>query len=71
MIVLASFLCFVVVDGTIFSMGRFLDELEKHFNASKSSTAWVASIMSGWYLLVGETDVQLFALYYLYILKYN
>ncbi|XP_022648692.1 monocarboxylate transporter 12-like isoform X3 [Varroa jacobsoni] len=52
-IVCTSFLCFVVVDGTIFSMGRFLEEFEKHFNSSKSKTAWVASIMSGWYLLVG------------------
>lgn len=51
-----SFLCFVVVDGTIFSMGRFLEEFEKHFNSSKSKTAWVASIMSGWYLLVGKRN---------------
>ncbi|OQR76775.1 hypothetical protein BIW11_00540 [Tropilaelaps mercedesae] len=58
-IVFASFLCFVVVDGTIFSMGRFLDEFERHFNASKSTTAWVASIMSGWYLLVGPVAAGL------------
>ncbi|KAH7952239.1 hypothetical protein HPB52_020344 [Rhipicephalus sanguineus] len=52
-IVFASFICFVIVDGIIFSFGIFLREFASTFNESKGSTAWVASIQTGCYLLAG------------------
>ncbi|CAN7982454.1 unnamed protein product [Ixodes hexagonus] len=58
-IVFASFICFVIVDGIIFSFGIFLREFAATFNESKSSTAWVASIQTGCYLLAGPAAAGL------------
>ncbi|XP_022251797.1 monocarboxylate transporter 12-like isoform X2 [Limulus polyphemus] len=52
-IVFASFMCNVVVDGIIFSFGVFLTELTTTFNESKSKVAWIGSINAGTYLIVG------------------
>ncbi|XP_064470615.1 monocarboxylate transporter 12-like [Ornithodoros turicata] len=58
-VVFASFICFVIVDGIIFSFGIFLREFAHTFNESKSSTAWVASIQTGCYLLAGPVAAGL------------
>lgn len=58
-IVFASFICFVIVDGIIFSFGIFLREFAATFDESKSSTAWVASIQTGCYLLAGPAAAGL------------
>lgn len=52
-IVFASFMCNVIVDGIIFSFGVFLNELATVFSETKSKTAWIGSINAGTYLIVG------------------
>lgn len=58
-VVFASFICFVIVDGIIFSFGIFLREFAHTFNEPKSATAWVASIQTGCYLLAGPAAAGL------------
>lgn len=58
-IVFASFICFVIVDGIIFSFGIFLREFAATFHESKGATAWVASIQTGCYLLAGPAAAGL------------
>lgn len=58
-IVFASFICFVIVDGIIFSFGIFLREFATTFDESKGATAWVASIQTGCYLLAGPVAAGL------------
>lgn len=58
-IVFASFICFVIVDGIIFSFGIFLREFATTFGESKGATAWVASIQTGCYLLAGPVAAGL------------
>lgn len=52
-IVFASFMTNVIVDGIIFSFGIFLMELATAFNETKAKTAWVGSLLAGCYLLIG------------------
>lgn len=52
-VVFASFLCNIIVDGTIFSFGIFLQEIANELQVSKSATAWVGSLQTGFYLIVG------------------
>ncbi|XP_052740869.1 monocarboxylate transporter 9 isoform X2 [Bicyclus anynana] len=52
-VVAASFMCNFVVDGIIFSGGCLLEPIEKSFGANKSQVAWVNSLLSGFYLLMG------------------
>ncbi|KAK7074273.1 hypothetical protein SK128_018151, partial [Halocaridina rubra] len=52
-VVAASFMCNVVVDGIIFSCGMLLPELKKAFNASMTEVSWVNSLLGGFYLIVG------------------
>ena len=56
-IVGASFMCNAIVDGFIFSFGIMLLPLVDEFGESKSKTAWIGSILSGFYLIAGETDL--------------
>ena len=53
-IVGASFMCNAIVDGFIFSFGILLLPLIDEFGESKSKTAWIGSILSGFYLIAGE-----------------
>lgn len=52
-VVFASFMCNVVVDGIIFSYCMFLSEIADEFGVTKSQAALVGSMMSGFYLFVG------------------
>lgn len=53
MVVFASFMCNMVVDGIIFSFGMFIGEISKSFQVSKAEVTLVGSLMSGFYLIVG------------------
>ncbi|KAK0075963.1 hypothetical protein PV325_006134, partial [Microctonus aethiopoides] len=50
-IVAASFMCNLVVDGIIFSFGVMLNHIVDAFNVTKSSVALVGSLQSGFYLM--------------------
>lgn len=52
-IVFASFMCNLIVDGIIFSFGTFLPNIAGDFNVSKASVTLVGSLMSGFYLIAG------------------
>lgn len=54
MIVAASFLCNMVVDGIAYTFGIFFPEFVDHFKAPKGTVAWVGSLLSGCYLSAGE-----------------
>ncbi|KAK0072459.1 hypothetical protein PV326_014441, partial [Microctonus aethiopoides] len=53
-IVAASFMCNLVVDGIIFSFGVMLNHIVDAFNVTKSSVALVGSLQSGFYLMAGN-----------------
>ncbi|CAH2004158.1 unnamed protein product [Acanthoscelides obtectus] len=46
-IVFASFMCNLVVDGISYCFGIFLIELINYYHESKGTTAWVGSILAG------------------------
>ncbi|XP_014294874.1 monocarboxylate transporter 14 [Microplitis demolitor] len=52
-IVAASFMCNVIVDGIIFSFGTFLDPIAQEFKVSKSRVAFASSLQTGFYLMAG------------------
>ncbi|CAL1283664.1 unnamed protein product [Larinioides sclopetarius] len=52
-IVMASFMCNVVVDGIAYSFGIFLVPFVNYYKSSKGKTAWVGSLLAGCYLLAG------------------
>ncbi|KAH9424232.1 hypothetical protein DERP_004414 [Dermatophagoides pteronyssinus] len=52
-VVFASFMCNVIVDGIIFSFGILLPEISAEFNETKATTAWIGSLQTGLYLIVG------------------
>uniref|UniRef100_T1IHA6 Major facilitator superfamily (MFS) profile domain-containing protein n=1 Tax=Strigamia maritima TaxID=126957 RepID=T1IHA6_STRMM len=52
-IVVATFLTSLVVDGIIFSFGILLPEILIEFNEGQSLTSWVGSALAGTYLLIG------------------
>lgn len=56
-IVFASFMCNLVVDGIGYSFGVFLPELVNYFEVGKGTIAFVGSILAGSLLAVGEFDV--------------
>lgn len=53
-IVFASFMCNMVVDGIAYTFGIFLSEFVAYFGEGKGKTAWVGSLLSGMYLSAGE-----------------
>lgn len=53
MVVFASFMCNMIVDGIIFSFGSFLIPISEEFNVPKAYVALVGSLMSGFYLIAG------------------
>ncbi|KZC06189.1 Monocarboxylate transporter 12 [Dufourea novaeangliae] len=52
-IVAASFMCNLFVDGIIFSFGVFLNDIAEAFSVSKARVALVGSLQSGFYLMAG------------------
>ncbi|XP_069697848.1 monocarboxylate transporter 14 isoform X3 [Periplaneta americana] len=52
-VVFASFMCNMIVDGIAYTFGVFLGEFVKFFGEGKGKTAWVGSLLSGMYLSAG------------------
>lgn len=52
-IVLASFLCNLVVDGIIFSFGLLKQDIANTFNKNIGTVAWIGSLQAGCYLVIG------------------
>ena len=50
----AAFLCNVVVDGIIFSIGLVVAALADSFEVEISKATWVGSLLSGFYLIAGD-----------------
>ena len=55
-IVFASFINHVIVDGVAFTFGIFYMEFLRFFKAGKSQTALVGSLLAGFYLMAGKLD---------------
>ena len=53
-IVAASFLCNVIVDGVCYSFGVFFVEFLDYFKESRAKTAWVGSVLPGTYQIIGK-----------------
>ncbi|KHJ39889.1 hypothetical protein D918_10075 [Trichuris suis] len=53
-VVLSCFLISVIIDGAVFSYGILLPALCEYFKSSVVEGAWVGSLFSGVYLLVGK-----------------
>ena len=53
-IVLASFMCNLIVDGVCYSFGVFFLEFLDYFGESAAKTAWVGSLLPGMYLTMGK-----------------
>lgn len=57
-IVFASFMCNMIVDGIAYTFGVFLGEFASYFNVGKGTVAWVGSCLSGVYLSAGKLLVN-------------
>lgn len=68
-IVFASFMCNVIVDGIIFSFGILLPEISNEFNVTKATTAWIGSLQTGFYLIVGMI-YSIYSYYFLIFVSY-
>ncbi len=53
-VLLAAFFCNVAFDGIIFSFGFFYLDFLLHFRRGRGATAWIGSVLSAVYALVGE-----------------
>ena len=53
-VVVASFLCNMIVDGIAYTFGVFLGVFVDYFGEGKGKTAWVGSLLSGMYLSAGK-----------------
>ena len=53
-ILLASFLCNVIVDGTCFAFGIYYMEFLDFYHGNKGKTAWVGSVLNGTYMVMGK-----------------
>ncbi|XP_062714083.1 monocarboxylate transporter 14 isoform X2 [Aedes albopictus] len=52
-IVFASFMCNMIVDGIAYTFGVFLNDFVDYFGEGKGTVAWVGSLLSGMYLSAG------------------
>ncbi|XP_015510230.1 monocarboxylate transporter 9 isoform X2 [Neodiprion pinetum] len=52
-VVFASFMCNMIVDGIAYTFGVFLNEFVNYYGEGKGRTAWVGSLLSGIYLSAG------------------
>ena len=53
-IMFASFIVNVLVDGVCFTFGLFYIEFLDYFRESKGKTSWAGSVLNGMYLSFGE-----------------
>lgn len=53
-IVAASFMCNLIVDGIIFSFGTFLKHIVDEFKVTDPEVALVGSLQTGFYLMAGK-----------------
>lgn len=53
-IVFASFMCNMIVDGIAYTFGIFLEEFSDHFREQRGVVSLVGSLLSGVYLSAGE-----------------
>ncbi|KAI8779594.1 uncharacterized protein LOC106064073 [Biomphalaria glabrata] len=53
LVVIASFICNMIVDGVCFSFGIVSPEFQKTFGVNHEKVGWVGSSLAGCYLLVG------------------
>ena len=53
-ILFASFVCNLIVDGIAFSFPVFLDDIQNNFHTQKTTASLVLSMLTGMYLLVGK-----------------
>lgn len=53
-IVFASFMCNMIVDGIAYTFGVFLGEFASYYGEGKGTVAWVGSLLSGVYLSAGK-----------------
>lgn len=58
-VVLASFLVHVIVDGIMYSNGIFYFEFLNFFQNGKGETAWVMSLVPGFMLIIGKCVFKL------------
>lgn len=52
-IVFASFMCNMIVDGIAYTFGVFLQDMAAYYGQSTGTMAWVGSLLSGMYLSAG------------------
>ncbi|XP_050497634.1 monocarboxylate transporter 3 isoform X2 [Diabrotica virgifera virgifera] len=52
-VVFASFMCNMIVDGIAYTFGIFLSDIVFYYDETKGRTAWVGSLLSGMYLSAG------------------
>ncbi|CAG9765290.1 unnamed protein product [Ceutorhynchus assimilis] len=52
-VVFASFMCNMIVDGIAYTFGVFLRPMTEYYGETKGKTAWVGSLLSGMYLSAG------------------
>jgi MFS family permease len=52
-VVFASFMCNMIVDGIAYTFGIILPQMMNYYDSTKGKTAWVGSLLSGMYLSVG------------------
>lgn len=62
-IVFASFMCNMIVDGIAYTFGVYLGEFVTYFGESKGTVAWVGSLLSGMYLSAGMLPKDYFITY--------
>ena len=67
-IVFASFMCNLIVDGIAYTFGLFFEYFLLHFATSKSKVALCGALLNGCYLSVGMFSLQLF-LYFSVLFK--
>ena len=52
-VLIASFITNVIVDGVCFAFGIFYLEFLDYFQESRGKTAWIGSILNGTYMIMG------------------
>lgn len=57
-IVFASFMCNMIVDGIGYTFGVFLQELVDHFKENEGTVSWAGSCLNGVYLSAGKNSLH-------------
>lgn len=52
-VVVASFMCNMIVDGIIFSFGIMMTKIQNTFMVTQAEVSLIGSLMSGFYLMTG------------------